>query len=453
MVTSEESVSKASKGYIETYYSNTTSLNELQFGFGSSPVFDTQKALDMIRKDATVTAAITTLVDKAMENGYKIQALDGKSNLKDFEKVLDKVRFKKLLRQIFYNLFLYGNCFVEIVKDGNGNVKELHVLETTLTEPVADEHGTILGYKQTVIAGRTSDKPDWAPEEITHFVLNKVSTNVWGEIDLQSVYTSVLIKQYIHAFLGWLFGTNQFRGFYNIKNASDVQIKEFLAFLKRSEENIEKPLVAEGEIQYQINRNFNDGESILKLLTKCDEDILSLLQVPPIAVGNASDSNRSNSDAQISALNTRVSSVQEVIEDDCRFDLYVKMGYEKVELSFNPLSKPDVAKMLEIAERMHTMGFKDEVIEEFLKTQDFPISGKLFKSKEELMDMQPIQKKSEDMFPSRQRKQDNEGNDRIGTGVNSTTRDEQVAKGMSFNQTVRSKYNSYPYVYEVKTDG
>ena len=446
MVNKKNTISKASKGYIKDYYNTTNNKSQGALAqFGLTPVFDRTKALEAIRKDATVLSAITTLVDKSMENGYRCKAKDSKSKDKNFKQKLKDLRFDILLRQMFYNLYAYNNAFIEIVKDANKSTKELHILETTMTEPVATKHGKVTHYLQNV----AGENPiEWAPDKITHIPVTKLTTSIWGELDIEAIYTKVLIKQYIDNYLGWLFGTNQFKGFYNIEEAQEGQVKEFISWLKKSEVNINLPIVAEGDITYQILRDFSDGDSILRVKESCDNDILTLFQVPPVMMGKPGDSNRSNSDSQESSLATRVKSIHKLVEDYCEYDLFPKMGYTKNFIEFNPIVKSSIGKMLEYAERMINMGMKSDKVEEYLKSEGFPLVGKLFKTPEEIAAaaelLQPKEdtgspgnKKSQDMQPSRKGKEEGTANKKIGVGSASTTRENQIHKS----------YDEYPYIY------
>jgi len=419
----KDTVSKASKGYIEKYYNNAKTMKGT-IGFGSLPEFDRDKALDTVRKDNTVLAALNTLVDKSMTYGYTFVDKSKKENSK-LQEVFDGLRGRRLLRQAFYNLYAYGNVFIEIVKNGRKEVKELNILETTLTEPISDAHGTILGYEQVVVGGDPKDgDPTWKPEEVVHIALTKLTTGIWGEIDIGSIYTSVLIKQYIYAYLGWLFGTNQMKGFFNIKESNDDSVKEFMSLLKKSNDNLQLPLVARGDITHVILRDFKDGDSIMNLLNKCDSNILTLLQVPPISVSLPGDSNRSNSDAQERSLNTRISSGQDVITEGFKFDLIPKMGFEGNSILFDPIEKANIEKLLENAERMKNIGFKKNILEEYLKLEGFPISG-------DLIDEDTYEnagETSDDMFASRQGKDEGAANKKIGSGKDSTTREDQIVK-------------------------
>lgn len=429
MVQEKENISKASKGLIEGYYNSSKDFFK-GTAFGMQPEFDRGKVIEAIRKDGMVIAAITTLVDKALQNGYKVK--DEK-----FVKRLRRLRFDKELRTFLFNLFGFNNLFIENVKNGKGQVKELHTLEITTTQPCVDEHGTPMGYEQISIGEAPSGQPTWNPEEVTFISTSSITTNPWGEIDLQAVYTSVLIKQYIYRYIGWLTGTNQFKSFYQIKNANKDQVADFISYLKKSQDSLENPMIAQGEIEHTVMRDFSEGATLMTILQKCDNNILALLQTPPISMGQPGDSNRSNSDSQESSLDTRVIAVQRVLEEGLNNDLFPKMGVKDAEFKFEKPNKSNIAKMLENAERMKNMGFKNEVIEEYLKLEDFPVDGGLLKTEEEILLSQEKMAKSMDMYPSRQGKSEGESNEKIGTGKEGTTREDQLVskayEGITFN--------------------
>jgi len=428
MVQKEEIIQKASKGVTADYYSGGNGLllnNFFSDVFAVVPSFDRKEALDIIRRDEMVMASITTLVDKSLENGWRCSKLKHEQ--------LKKLRFNKLLRKILYNAYLYENVFIEIVK-ANNQLKEYHILETTTTEPLVTINGEVEGYQQLMPG--YNEAITWKEEEVTHIALTEITSSIWGEISLQSVYTLVLIKIYIKAYLGWLFGTNQLRGFYNIKDAQEDQIKRFFSNLKRTEADIGKPVIAEGEVLYQVLRKYDEGDMLINTLNYCNENIMSLLQTPPVLMGKPGESNRSSSDAQDSSLYTRIRAVQNVLEEAFNYDLFPKSNLDINDFEFNPISKSTMEKILQNVERMKINNFKEDVIEEYLRTEGFFRKINIFKTPEEIAKenellipkQEPSNEKSEDMYKSRTRKSEGEGNKRIGTGKNSTTKEEQLVK-------------------------
>jgi hypothetical protein len=455
MVNKEETIQQASKGYIKDFYNNTMYLTRDKNNFGSLPSFDRQKALNAIRKDSTVQTTVTTLVDKTLENGYKFSADDGKSRLDEFKIISKKVNFDRILRNILTQIYGYQNAFIENVKDGNSKIKELHVLETTQTEPQVDIHGKIIGYIQNIpitenLSMSGDNVPTWTPDEITHIKVNTLTNSPWSDLDIERIYIFVELKQYIYKYVSWLFATNQFRNFYNIKDASEDAIKDFLSYVRKGNDDILMPLIAEGEIQNQILRDFKDGTNILSWVDKCDVNIMNLMQVPPIAGGETGESNRSSADKQDQMLATRIKSIQKLLKDYFENDLFPKMGFDKIKIEWNPLLKTDLSKLLENAERMKNMGFDIKKIEEYLKIEGFPVEGKLFDREIIDINKQSLNTKSEDMYPSRQRKDSDETSKNIGSGEESTTREEQIAQGYTINydfSDTKLKFNKYPYLY------
>ena len=272
---------------------------------------------------------------------------------------------------------------------------------------------------------------------------------MWAEpLDLQSLYETVLVKDYIRQWLAWFFGTNQMRGLYVLENgASEAKIKDFVSYLKASEKDKSKPVILQGKVMYQLLNKFSDeGESILKVLEWCDRQILMLLQVPPIAIGVPDSSGRSNSVEQYQALNTTVLNVQRILEEEFTYDLFPKIGFKDVEFSFGILDESARQRVFEMAEKMKNMMMTDEAITEFLESQGVVFeTSKLFKDPEELAKLSNkdvaqgnegmIGNKSQDSAPSRegQNKQD----------LSKASKKEKVMNAIS-------KYDKYPYVYEVE---
>ncbi len=444
---------KASKGFIKDFYTTQALIGNNKDALALLPDFDRDKALKAIREDYAVQTAVSKLVDKTLENGYELYPEDNKSNFDEFNQlVVKKARFNKQIRSWLYQLYGYQNAFIEIVKDGNNKLKELHILETTTTEPLVDEHGEVLGYIQR-IPNMGNNAPTWNPDEVTHIKLNYMTTNMWSDIEIKSIYTSVLIKKYILAYFGWKYGTNQLRPLYLIKDATEDAVKDFLAYWKKVQIDITKPLVFEGDLEKIMMAEATEETPLLKVLDSMDENIYSAFHVPPIASNETGQSNRSSADKQEQMMAVRIRAVQNVIEEAVKYDLFPKIGFPKINFKFNPPLMLDVSKAIETAERMKNMGISIDVIEDYLRTNVFYDKKKIFDKdiiKAEKEGLKPT-KKSEDMYPSRKRKPQDETSKNIGTGENSTTREDQlVAKGLSFfNDTSidTTRFSKYPYTY------
>lgn len=424
MASQDKFVKKATSGVTKDTVAIPKSTDT--FAQNLLPDFSMDKALDIISTDDTVRSAIISIVDKAIESGFKIET--GQKDNMDYTSFSKKVRFERYYYDLFTQLCSYQNAYTEIVRDGNDDVKFLNILEVSYTEPVKDDKDDVIGYKQTVT--RTSDGkyPEWDEKEVSHIRLNRYDSSIWSGVDIKAVYKWVLIKQYIQKYIAWLFGTNQFRNIFSFKDSNETTVDGFLSFYKKGMDNLELPLPLEGEIDNIILREFSDGQNILSWVEKCDANINKLLQVPPIISGETGNSNRSSGDKQDQVMATRISSIQKQIKEAFENDLFPKMGFSNWKFIPNPILKNDIDKILQNAERMRNMGASEDNVKDYLKFEGFPITNMVFKDVET--------KKSEDMFDSRKRKGDETSKD-VGTGEESTSRQDQfVAKGDRFNWEV-----------------
>jgi len=388
------------------------------------PDFEPATAFKIIQNDPVVKAALIKKVDKTIESGWRIIAKDGKSRKKELEVKLSELRFNRVLRKILFHAYLYNNAFIEVVK-ADGKVTDLNVLDPANVEIITEMNGDIKGYKQKNVTSSTTITPTWTPDQVWHFALNDIRNNVWAEFDVRAIYETVLLKEKVRNWLYWFFKTNQLKGIFNIKNASDKSIKDFLSYYKASSDNPDKPLILEGELDYQILRKFaDDGKSLLELLDWCDGQILSLMQVPPLAVGKMDQSGRSNSTEAFGAMYSAIYAVQELLEEDCTYELFPKMGFDKVSFEFGIIDYINEERVFKIVTMMKQSQFKDEIIAEWLSSQGLQFNTMdIFNP---LMAQTPngVQKQ-DDTAPSRQRKASDAPNKSYATP---TTRQDQIVR-------------------------
>jgi hypothetical protein len=451
MVKEKQIISNAnSKGLVIDY----TNSAPTQYGIviGREPEFNSNTALKVIKNDPTVKAAIITLVDKTLESGWKLTGKDSRSFVKDANSKLEDLRFNTVLRQFLFNAFLYNNSFLEIVKKSRGEVTDLNVLETTLMQIISEDNGDIKGYTQLPVKGLKTS-PNWTPDSIVHFRVNPISTNVWAESDFQVLYETVLLKDYIRQWLAWFFGTNQMRPVFNFEQPiTKEKAADFVSWMKACEKDLKKPFITQGKSTAKALYSFaEEGKTIQEVLNWCDEQILMLLQVPPIAVGKADSSGRSNSVEQYAGLNTRINSIRVALSDLFTYDLLPKMGFEKVRFEFASQDLQTAKQVFETVQIMKNSMFTDEAIQEYLQSQGIIFnSAKVFKDPaEEAMKMAEasgkmmtnkdvgtgnegmLGNKSADSAPSRQRQ---------GSSFNEANKRQQVVKNSNpFDSALRPK--------------
>jgi hypothetical protein len=428
MVNKKETVANAnSSGLIKDFYSKSSALNRT---LGRKADFNVNTALKIIKNDPVIKGAMITMTDRVMETPWQIVGVDKRSKKVTLERQLEDLRFNTLLRKVIMNMVLYGNAFVEVVKK-KGKVTDLNILETTHMEILSKDNGDITGYQQ-VVGGVKGSPILWNPEQVVHFKLTEITTNVWGEVDIESIYDTVLIKDGVRNWIRWFFQTNQSRGFYNIKSANSTKVKDFLSHLKASEQDLTKPIIAQGEVTFQILRSFaEEGKSMQDVMLWCDTQMLALLQVPPIAIGFPDQSGRSNSVEQNAALSTRIKSVHNILEDTITYELFPRMGNNKVYFEFGTLDNKSMKSIMETVKIMRDAGMTDEAVTEWLITENI-----IFKTNEIFKEPEPMG------MPGGEK--DTKGVDEPNKELDTiSTRDDQLVKNSEDDEDEQEQWEKY----------
>lgn len=427
-------------------FMSSKSFGQRELGiFGREANFSTRKALEVVRQDPVVKGSMITIVDKILNSGWRVEGKDSRSRAKEAKEKLKELRFNKFLKKILFNAVMYNNAFGENIKRGK-KVTDLNLLETNLTKIDADDNGDVNGYFQEVGAG-SEDRITWKTSEVTHFKLDEMTTNLWADLNIQALYETVLIKDYIRQWLSWMFGTNQLRPVINVKGASEQKVKDFISFYKASEKNLKKPFIVDGEFVITKLQTFADeGKSVLEVIRWCNEEILILLQVPAISLGISNSSGRSDGVEMKEGLAIRIKSIQESIADDITYDLFPKMGFNKLTFQFGSMDGGIRTEVFEQVQLMRTAQFTPEAIEEYLEKQGvFFDTDKVLKTDEEIAAMSNKDlgtgnegikgNVSADAAQSRQRQPKG--------SLNKANKKEMIANSLD-------KLNKYPYTYTVR---
>jgi hypothetical protein len=414
IVYNDEILQRASRGYIQGYYAKDQATTD-------KPSVHT--LLRAYREEPTVQAGIKALADEIVKNGYIIKGTD-KKLIKRVEKELKtKFRFKRLLRRIVYNSLIYGNSFIELVYKNN-SVDELHLLETSEMSIIADQHGEVQAYEQD----HKGEKATFTTDECVHLSINNITSGMWGEADIKTLYSTIALKQFLEGFITNLFKFNKFRDAWSIEDADEVQIKNFINDLKLSRDQPDKELVIEGKIAKIAGRDIKDLNQLVELLNYTRQQILTLLRVPPIIAGIPDNSNRSNSEVQSrKAFDGRVISLQDVMEDEFTLELFPKIGWSNAEFEFAPIDKRAEKDDIEIAVALKNLGLDNDSLLQYIKDVGIQLrEGATLESTEA----------GPDPFPQSRKPVDKSAEMDEETGEESTTRQDQLER----SQVVLDQY-------------
>jgi hypothetical protein len=377
----------------------------------------------MVDKDPVARGALNHFVDKCMEGDFIIVKRETWDFDESFQDLLQKTQnFRtRILRQIFLLGKLYNNVFVEIVRDGNGSLKALNVLDTAAITVTTAPNGDVIGYKTTMPNPKTGEYSTWTPDEIVWLKFNDRAEG-YAPVDMQAMWETLLLKDYIRQFVSWLWKTGQYRILYNFESAGDLDVEAFIAYAKRVDVNFQAPMITKGKMQVSAVRDIKETDQIDKLMKYLDLQIAMAMRIPPVDIGMPDTSGRSNADAQTNNLTTHINSFKTVVADFINNDLFPKIGKGNNMLRFSPVDRFAERQVLENLQIMQSIGMSPEAMKEYLIDKGIIFGVSEWFKPEPVMTDNP---RSLDTAPSRQGKATGEGNKKQ-TEV--TTRDDQIKK-------------------------
>jgi HK97 family phage portal protein len=365
--------------------------------FGETPDFKVEDVKDIYKKEPMVRAATQKVVNKAMGSGYRLEPKNQKSGLVALKEKMDSLSpsgldFDKHLEEVIGNLVLYNNAFVEIIEE-EGEMY-VNLLEPEYMEVKTDVHGDVKYYYQAVDAADLSDdmdgRPTWSPEEVIHIKLDHFTTNAWSPVDLEAIKQTVEIKQYIRNWLKWFFQTHQMRSAISLSSeTNEKQVKKLLSQLEAMADNPRSPLLTSGEMQIQRLQEFGeDADNVLQLLNWCDDQILSLMHVPPTLVGKNNDSGKESAAEMRKQFEDYVQSIQRTVSRYEEREVFPKLGAPAVALKWGTVSASKDKEIFETARAMRQGQFTQEAIQEYLAMRGIHFeTEQVLKSDEEIAAM------------------------------------------------------------------
>jgi len=263
--------------YFQKFPSRSTQDRPLM---GERPDFSIEKARELYENDPIVRGAVKKTVNKVMETGWRLEPQNNKSGIKQLRSKMQDTSetgldYEKHLEEIVGNLVMYNNAFVEVIEEGGDTY--VNLLEPEYMEINTDLNGDVNFYFQDIISDgddSVEQKPTWQPDEVVHYKLNHYTTNAWSPLDLESVYETLLIKDYVREWLHWFFKTHQMRPHVRVgENTSQEDVDQLLSDIKQMRTKVDAPFPTQGEVQIEKFQEFGteEAESVRQLLDWCDE--------------------------------------------------------------------------------------------------------------------------------------------------------------------------------------
>ena len=407
---------------VKNYYNNS-------FGGTLSPDYSFDAVLQMVDEDPVATGAVQSFVDKASEGDWSIvnrktMTLDSTTddNLRH-----DHSFETNILRKIYKVGKLFKNVFLEIVRTGS-TATDYNILDSTNVEPVTAPNGDPIKYRTKIPNPSTGEYGEWDAKDIVWFKFDG-RDNGFAPVDIRSLYTALRQKVFINRFVSWAWQTGQYRVVHNFKTANETVIDDFIAYNAKSDNDFTKPFLVSGDYVRTMVRDMSEIDNLNSYLRKLDMDILIALRVPPIDVGIPDTSGRSNSDSQSNALVTHVRSFKKVVKAGID-EMLIKTYRGTSVIVFAPIDKYEDGMLFDNAQKMKAIGFSDDAIKEYLTAKGLVWStNKMFVEPEDELSKPKVSNPRElDTMPSRVGKTEGSPIAKVGTGKQSSTRDDQLVK-------------------------
>ncbi len=390
--------------------------------------FSMKTCIDMIDNDPVARGALSAFTSKFMEADYSIINKESLSYDKKFESLLNsKYMFRtKIWAKIGLMGKLFQNVFIEIVKDSKG-VKDLNVLDSTTVKPITKGNGDPEKYKSVSYdADKRKTIIEWDAKDIVWLKFGD-RTEGFAPINYKALYQNLLAKEYVTRFVAWLWKTGQYRLLYNPKSASDGDIEDFLTYSRKHDDNFKAPFIMKGELETKILRDIKETEEIERLLKYYDSQTLILMRVPPIDAGIPDASGRSNADAQTNSFSSEIKYFQKLAEDYINYDLFPKINKGNSLLRVGPTDRFAEEQVLKNIQVMKSFGASDEWCKEYINDRGMYFGAKeMFVPEPDLTQATISNPRDKDSAPSREGKTAGTSNKKIGTGKQSTTREDQL---------------------------
>lgn len=232
------------------------------------------------------------------------------------ESTLDNIRgfgvdkFNTILYNMHRTTQICGDAYAEIIRNDEGKLINLKVLDPSSIKIIADEQGIIKRYEQT---DKTSKKPiiKFKPEEIFHLTKDRIADEIHGRGIIESVENVILSRNESMADQKKLMHRNIKPVIvFQVDSDDEVKIAEFTAKMDNAVKNGENIYIPKGSVEYTIlsvppNATLNP----LPWMDDLKNFFFQAVGVPQILLGGAAEF--SESSAKIAYL-----SYQQVCEFD-----------------------------------------------------------------------------------------------------------------------------------------
>lgn len=355
---------------------------------------------EYINKDPVLASNLRQLVTAIIEQDPRIDSKVGKnvdfSTITKYNDQLDDVEFGELLRNALPAAFWNGNMFFELVIMGN-KLKEMYVIDPETIKLEEDDYGRVTKYIQTQPSG---DKV-LPYDRIMHIRMPSLQTGSWGDSYLKPLEYALARKEVAENYLaGMVENLNPLIFLELLDSANEESIVQMKNELRSRRSPLEPAKILAllkdekvGRVDMGNTANFT---SIQEYIDYQNDEIIRILQIPPIVAGTVDNSNRSNSEIQERAVFGRTVSYWQNFLTKKLNKLMIKdkLKWKDVSFEFPVVDERKQEATITRALKLKELGLSNDVIHKVLNEGGIKVENDFVE--------EPEINKSQDLMDSRQ---------------------------------------------------
>jgi len=327
--------------------------------------------INYINNDPVLASNLRQLQDAIFEKFPYIKA-DNKRNEKKYNEQLEKNQFGKKLKEQFPAFWHNGNIFFEIDVVGNKLIG-LYPIDAETMFTIESDEGEIIRYEQ-----RLHKTIEFPPEKILHIKAPSLRTGANGKPLLEPLSYTLARKTDAENYLAGMIKNLNPLLYLELITEDDQQIKAIQNEL-RNPRNPTDPLKiisllkdeSIGKVDTGTTENF---DNINNYIDKQNDEIIRIVQIPPIVAGTVDNSNRSNSEIQERAVFGRtVNAWHTYLTTELKYEFDEKVGWNNFYFEFPVIDDRKKEAALVRAKKIREIGYSLESVHDFLTKEGFEL--------------------------------------------------------------------------------
>lgn len=359
---------------------------------------------EYLKKDPVLASNLRQLTTSIFEEFLQGDAKKGKKvskkRLDEFNEQLEKSGFHEELVNALPGIFWNGNMFFEVIVL-NGKLKEIYMIDPETMKIEEDDYGTILGYTQRQ---PQQDDKFFSKEKILHIRAPSLETGAWGKSYLKPLEFTLARKEVAENYLaGMIVNLNPIIFLKLLADANEDQVFAIRNALRATREPTDPAKIIGllqsediGRVDLGTTENF---ESIYRYIDRLNDEIIRILQVPPIVAGTVDNSNRSNSEIQERAVFGRTVHYWQnflIMELNTKL-LRNKLNITDITFEFPLIDERKQEAVITRALKLKELGFSNDAVFEYLYNHGVKVKNDFNEENEDTG-----VEKSLDIMPSRE---------------------------------------------------